>query len=758
MAPRDHAKLIHDIGEISALITAASDLDGLLQRIVDTTATHMNADVCSVYLYDEAAQILVLRATHGLLPASVGTVRLRPGEGLTGQAFSEQRVLCEADAPRNPHYRHFPGIGEEPFRSFMAVPILRGRRPVGAMTLQSVRVAQFTPEDAQVFRAITTQLATTIEMARLLLALEQPAAAAPTPPPTATLLIKGRIGSEGVAVGESEQVRHPSLEDIRALVTGDGQTVTDFHHAVQATEEQLEHLERVANERMSDVTAAIFTAQLLMLRDQSWLRAMEARIAEGTPPAEAVYREVLAYVQRFDRIEDAYIREKRYEVMDVGRRLLGNIVRHRDGETRFEGRIAIARELLPSEVLKLGLEKVAGFVLLSTGVTSHAAVLAHSLDLPLLIVDEPRLLHLRNGTRLVLDATQGNLVIEPGAEVEQRFREQAELRKHAVHLGERMREETHTRDGTRVHLLANINLLADIEVAHSYKAEGVGLYRTEFPFLIRNDLPSEEEQVRVYRRLVEGMTGREITFRTLDVGGDKTLSYFDYGAEPNPFLGLRSIRFSLRHREIFLAQVRAILRAAHDAEIRIMFPMISSPDELDSAAAAVAECRAALAQEGIPACSHVRIGMMLEVPSVLELIDELATQAEFFSIGTNDFIQFMLAVDRTNANVADMYLPHHPAVLRGLARAVSGILRNQREVTVCGDMAHDPRCVRFLLGIGVRRFSLAARYLPRIQECLGTVDLAEAQDFAQRLLRESTVAGTIRIIAEACASDPPAKP
>ena len=294
--------------------------------------------------------------------------------------------------------------------------------------------------------------------------------------------------------------------------------------------------------------------------------------------------------------------------------------------------------------------------------------------------------------------------------------------------------------------MANINLLADVEVARAYKAEGIGLYRTEFPFMIRNDLPSEEEQLRIYRRLVEGMPGREITFRTLDVGGDKVLSYFDYAAEANPFLGLRSIRFSLRHRDVFLQQVRAILRAAHDIEVRIMFPMISSPDELDAAADVVDECRDALRREGTPACRHVQLGMMLEVPSVLEMMDELARRAEFFSIGTNDFVQYMLAVDRTNVNVADLYVPHHPAVLRGLHRAIAGALRHGRDVSVCGDMAHDPRFVRFLLGIGVRKFSMSARYLPRVQEAIFATHLDEAQSFARRLLAESSVSGTTRVL------------
>jgi phosphotransferase system enzyme I (PtsP) len=202
----------------------------------------------------------------------------------------------------------------------------------------------------------------------------------------------------------------------------------------------------------------------------------------------------------------------------------------------------------------------------------------------------------------------------------------------------------------------------------------------------------------------------------------------------------------LRHRDVFLQQVRAILRAAHDIEVRIMFPMISSPDELDAAADVVDECRDALRREGTPACRHVQLGMMLEVPSVLEMMDELARRAEFFSIGTNDFVQYMLAVDRTNVNVADLYVPHHPAVLRGLHRAIAGALRHGRDVSVCGDMAHDPRFVRFLLGIGVRKFSMSARYLPRVQEAIFATHLDEAQSFARRLLAESSVSGTTRVL------------
>jgi phosphotransferase system enzyme I (PtsP) len=744
---RNHSKLICDIGELSSIISDAADLDGLLQRIVNTVAAHMDADVCSVYLLNEEKNELVLHATKGLLPSSVGSVRLRPGEGLTGLAFAQRQPVCEGDASRHPNYRFFPGIGEESYRSFVAVPIMRGRRGVGALTLQSLQPEHFTPEDVQAFRAITAQLATTIEMARLLLTMEGSARPPrPAAVPSELKMVHGRVGAEGCALGQTVQVRVPSLDDLRGAESSKSLDLADFRRAVQATDNELEALESSAGAQLSDVTSIIFSAQLLMLRDSSWLNAMENLITSGTPPAEAVHQVVVEYVARFERMENTYFQEKRYDVLDVGQRLLRNLLGRTEGTGVFEGRIVIAHELLPSEALKLGLQKVAGIVLLSGGVTSHAAVLARSLDLPLLIVDEPRLLELPDGTQVVLDGNLGNLFINPDANIERKFREKEESRLAALRVRDSLLEQTHTRDGTRVVLLANINLIADVAVAHSYKAEGVGLYRSEFPFMIRNDFPNEEEQLRVYRRLVEGMFGRETTFRTLDMGGDKMLSYFDYGAQANPFLGLRSIRFSLRHRDVFLQQIRAMLRSAWDTEIRIMFPMISSVDEFSSAAEAVAECQAALAREDLPACPKVHLGMMIELPSVLELMPELCNHAEFFSIGTNDFIQYMLAVDRTNENVADLYMPHHPAVLRGLARAVQAPLSVGRDVSVCGDMAHDPRFVPFLLGIGVRKFSLDARYLPRIQECIGTTDLGEARELTARLLSESTVSGTAKLL------------
>ncbi|NTV28581.1 MAG: phosphoenolpyruvate--protein phosphotransferase [Candidatus Omnitrophica bacterium] len=743
---RDHSKLICDIGELTALFTDAANLDTLLQNIVDMAALHMAADVCSVYLFEEQSRELVLKATHGLLPGSVGQVRLRVGEGLTGTAFSELRAVCEGDAARHPGYRFFPGIGEEQYCSFLAVPILRGRNSIGVMTLQSVRKNYFSPDDINVFRAITSQLATVIEMARLLLSLGRtPESAAATATDAAGLkFVKGLVGAEGFALGESLVVTPLSLDDFGDSDFRDDLTAEDLHRAVVAAEKELMEMQLAVEKKLQDVSSFIFSAQILMLKDQGMLGAMESLISQGRTPPEAVRQVVGQYVARFDRMSNEYVREKRYDVMDVGRRILQHLAGHQDGGGHHAAKVVIIRELLPSDVLKLSLQNVAGVVLLSGGVTSHVAVLSRSLNIPLVIADESRLLALPNGTRIMLDGSQGNIFIDPDDEVVQKFREKEELRANVAQVRAKMLDQTRTRDGVRVTLLANINLLGDIAIARDFKAEGIGLYRTEFPFMVRSTFPTEEEQYLIYRRLVEGMKGREITFRTLDIGGDKMLSYYDYSKEANPFLGLRSIRFSLRHREIFVQQLRAILRAGFDSGVRIMFPMISSLDEFEAARTVVRECLAALKAEGKPHQSHPVIGMMVELPSVLEVIDELAVQAEFFSVGTNDLIQYMLAVDRTNEKVADLYLPHHPAVLRSLKRVAEAALRHGRDLSVCGDMAHDPRYVPFLVGIGVRKFSLDARYLAKVQACITALDTREAEAFAAGLLRGATLGETAR--------------
>jgi phosphotransferase system enzyme I (PtsP) len=732
----ENSKLIRDIDELTALFTNATNLNTLLQNIVGMIVSYMQVDACLLYLFDDNTQMLTLKASKGLEGDSIGKARLKPGEGLVGIAFKELRAVCEGDTAKHPG-----------FHSFLAIPILRGQNRIGVMMLQSVKKDYFSDEDINIFRTIISPLVTTIEMAKLLFSFDHPQTnPVVEPKPTKLKFVQGRVGAEGFAFGDSAVFLPLSLGDFNAPERRKPLTVDDFHRAVVLTEKELQEMQKAVEKKLLDVVALIFSAQIMMLKDQAMIGAMEAMISQGIPPQDAVRAVVAQYVTRFDQMTNEYVREKRYDVIDVGRRLLTNMFGRTDSREQYASKVVIVRELLPSDVLKLSLQNVAGIVLLSGGITSHVAILARSLNIPLVIVDEPQLLNLKNGSSILLDGAMGNISIEPSQDVIRTFRERQAAHADVARIQKGLLAETRMKDGTRVVLLANINILADLAVAKAFKAEGVGLYRTEFPFLLRGDFPSEEEQFIIYRRLVEDMKGHEITFRTLDIGGDKMLSYFDNSKEANPFLGLRSIRFSLKHMDIFICQIRAILRASFDADVRIMFPMISSVEEFVAARDLVMESVVALKAEGKPHQGQPEIGAMIEVPSILEVIDELALQADFLSIGTNDLIQYMLAVDRTNEKVADCYFPHHPAVLRGMKRVADAAHRHQRDISVCGDMAHDPRYIPFLIGIGIRKYSLDVRYLPKIQQRIAAIDAQKAEMFATELLGKANVNETARLL------------
>ena len=346
-----------------------------------------------------------------------------------------------------------------------------------------------------------------------------------------------------------------------------------------------------------------------------------------------------------------------------------------------------------------------------------------------------------------MDAETGNLYVRPGPTVVERFRESDRTRRAAALHAGLMLPETRTADGARVRLLANINLLSEASIARDLKAEGIGLYRTEFPFLIRANFPAEEEEYRIYRRLCDAMPGKPVTFRTLDIGGDKVPAYWEIAGEPNPQLGLRSIRFSLRHPEQLRQQVRAILRAgAETPQIKIMFPMISGLDEFTRARELVLESIEELRRDGLSHHGSPALGAMIEVPALLEIVDELVQIADFLSVGTNDFVQYLLGVDRMNEQVAYAYRPEHPSVLRALKRLADAAARAGREISVCGEMASDPDLMPFLLGVGIHTLSADPQHLPELQRRIGETALADARTYAGALLAEPTLAGVQRAI------------
>ncbi|UCG07045.1 MAG: phosphoenolpyruvate--protein phosphotransferase [Desulfobacterales bacterium] len=743
---RRHLHLLCDISELAALLIGSENIQSFFQQAVELVARHMDADVCSIYLFDDVSQELVLEATMGLNPEAVGQIRMKIGEGLVGTTFQQLKPLNEGYASGHPNFKYFKEAQEDPFDSFLAVPILRGEEKIGVLVVQHKTRNYFDEVDVMAMRAIASQLAVAVGNARLLIGNIRLREKLPHDHriPEDLEYVEGEVASQGFALAQATTFDRRQGALVSIAIDSDCEySLRDFHQALQATAAQLQDLQYRFSQRLPESASLIFTAHLMILKDVRFAGEMENLIKSGVPPPEAIKRVTQHYVELYSSSPHPYTKEKTHDVQDLAGRILRNLV-HGVEEDPFlsENRIVIAPELYPSDVLKLASEDIKGIILVGGGVTAHVSLLARSLQIPMIIANRSELLHIPEGTPVIMDAEIGGIYVQPSDDIILRYESRKQIELKAETLSNEVSPTTLTRDGARIKLLANINLLHDLELARELKAEGIGLYRSEFPFLFRSALPSEEEQYVIYRKLFDGMPGNVVTIRTLDLGGDKLLIYSNARGEANPALGLRAIRFSFRHREIFNQQLRAILRAATEAEnARIMFPMISSLDEFREAKQAVYDCMQELARKKLPYHQTPFIGALIEIPAVVEIIDDLVAESDFLSIGTNDFVQYLLAVDRANEKVSEFFRPDHPSVLRGLAKISKAANAQQKELSICGEMAHEPAYIPFLLGIGVQIFSVYPKFLPSVQKIICGFTMSDAQIYADQLLAEKTLKG-----------------
>ena len=740
---KDKVDMICDIAELTRLFEQSRGLTGFLHSAISVIAWHMRAAVCSIYLYDERSQELVLAANQGLNKDFVGKLRLKLGEGLVGASLKELRSIREGRANQSQPFKYVPGLNEEKYEAFLAVPIVRGITRIGVLAVQDPQANYFSARDEKAFKAIAQQLATVIENAKLLLEIhkftEQTAPAKPAE--LAELrFVKGASAGEGIVRGTAVVITHQGYDMLTAVAPTRDETrehaLERFEKALAETERQLTELQTRMEEQMADIASLIFSAHLLILQDEQFSGSMREQVSEGSAPERAVATVVNQFIELFSKNSNPRLQEKVQDLKDLGHRLLQNLSPTPGHEADYQGQVVITGDILPSDVLKLAAQRAEGLLIVHGGTTAHVAILARSLQLPVIFVDEKRLLKVPDGTRIIMDANQGTLFVDPDEAIQANYdKALAHDKARLAELRALVQPATTTLDGTAVSLMANINLLSDLKVAVDFKSEGVGLYRSEFPFIVRSAFPSEEEQVNIYRRIADAMKGRDIVLRTLDVGGDKLLPYGDHQAEANPFLGLRAIRFTLRNLPVFTAQLRAMLRACPDEHLHIMFPFISSLDDFEQAQRITRDCIRDLEQEGVPHNPNPKLGAMVELPAAVEIIDELAEAADFLCIGTNDLIQYTLAVDRTNERVQSLYIGHHPAVLRSLKRIADGCARHDIPLSICGDMAMDRKLVPFLLGIGLRILSMDPRHLPEVQQRIGKLSLPQCQSMAATLLR-----------------------
>ncbi|MDC7220929.1 MAG: phosphoenolpyruvate--protein phosphotransferase [Spirochaetales bacterium] len=740
---RRKIELICSIAELSGLFHGEKGTKRFLEKVVKTVSRHMKSEVCSVYLYDEKRKKLNLVSTEGLNRDLTGNLTLSFGEGLVGTTMKEMRTILEADGTLHPRFKSIENSFEENFKAFLAVPIMRGLNRIGVLVLQHSQKGYFDSTDARALEAIAGQLAATLENARLLMDISRKEQEANQPGETESRLFKGKKVVAGVSQGQifymddSHKEGHLSPEDQKLYRDG----IDAFREAVKKAECQLLELQEKMNEELSDIASMIFSAHLLMLQDEAFSGQMAKLIEEDNlPPCLAVEQVVNSYVEIFTASDNSRLQEKVQDVRDLGHRILRNLSHKEQQPGNYRNQIIIAGDLLPSELLKLTAQKAEGIVLMGGGASAHISILAKSLAVPLIYLEDEDVLTLPEYTDAILDANQGNLIILPDEETIEHYEKQSRTARELKEMGASVLDQTHTADGTRIFLRAAINLLNDVKAAREIKAEGVGLYRSEFPFLIRSDFPSEEEQYRVYKKVFDGMEeGHPITLRTLDVGGDKILSYMPENQGENPFLGLRAIRFLLQNKKVFVGQLKAMLRAGEGRDLRIMFPLVSSVDDYRAAVRMVKKSMEFLDRDGFSYNKYPKLGMMIELPSAVMLIDQLTAEADFLSIGTNDLVQYLLGVDRTNSSVASFYQGEHPAVLRAVKTVVDGALKNDCAYSICGNLTNEKHMIYFFLGVGVRSITIEPHRLPELQEFISKIDLKKAREDSEKILTFSTV-------------------
>ncbi len=755
--------LLEDVGTV---IGESGDIRSTVGRIVHLVADRLDMEVCSLYRLTAGTQQLVLLATKGLDPASVGSVSMGVDEGLTGFAIEKGEPVMAIDALAHPRYKYFPETGEEKYHSFLGVPIFEKREALGVLVVQTSRRRRFTRDEVRLLKAVVVPIGGLLAQLSLLESLEskeeerrgyqermldavkrlqayereQPSARKPQP--ATAVRLTGWPAAPGFGIGRAHLLApEVSFAGIPAKrPRGAKAELRRYQQAVKRSVEELERLKAHVQTSFPEIDAALFDAQRLMLTDASFGSRVAAQVTDGATAESALERVVGEMVAEFAGLADAYMQERALDIKDIGQRVLRNLLGVAERDRSFASAVVlVAPELSLSDIMWIEREQLKGLVMGTGGVTSHASILAKSLEIPT-VVGVERLEEIHEGDHLIADGNAGSVYVNPSIEVLREYeRLRLEYRTFNRELDSLRTLPAETRDGCRISLGANIGLLGDLAVARRHGADRVGLYRTEIAFLSHRDFLTEAEQVMLYERVVRSAESLPLTIRTLDLGADKYPPYLHVPREANPFLGWRSIRISLEMTEMFKVQLRAILRASAFGPVRLMFPMISSLEEIRRSKDLVEEARDELRREGHAFDPDLPIGVMVEVPSAVQLADHLIAEVDFFSIGTNDLIQYLLAVDRNNRKVASLYEPLHPAVLRAVSSTVRCAAAAGKPVSLCGEMAADPVCTLVLIGLGLRDMSMSAFFIPVIKRLIRAVDLSAAERLAEEVCAMATV-------------------
>ena len=700
-------------------VNAADSLEDALALIVAQVRAAMHTDVCTIYLHDKATQKLVFRATEGLNSEKVGQFGLGFDEGLVGWVATREEPLNLEDASAHPQFQLVEGLGEEPFNAFLGAPIVHQRDLLGVLVVQQGDHRRFSEDEEAFLITVSAQLAGLIAHAELAGVIRESAMVPEDAEGGARL--SGVAACSGIGIGIAAWVSpHADLQTVPSRESSDRRVeLKAFREALASVRSDIQQVAENLEEELGPEDRALFGVYLSILDDSALGGEVAALIRAGEWAQGALSEVMLRHIRHFERMEHSYLRERAVDVRDLGTRVLGYLQDANRQEVDYpDATVLVAEELTASALGEIPREKLVGIVSMRGSANSHTAIVARAMGIPAVVGVEDLPLKQLPDRQLVVDGYNGRVYVNPHPDLLSRFEgllaEDEALFEELAPLAE---QPAATSDGHAVPLWVNTGVAADVQRAREFGAEGVGLYRTEVSFLLRDRFPSEEEQRHLYREQLEALHPSPVTMRTLDIGGDKALPYFPI-EESNPFLGWRGIRVTLDHPEIFLTQVRAMLKANEGLDnLRILLPMVTAIDELRSARELILRCHSEVISEGFSAALPP-IGVMIEVPAAVYLAGPLAEEAGFLSVGSNDLTQYLLAVDRGNARVADLYQALHPAVLAALRDIIDAAHHYDKSVSICGELAGDPRAAPLLVAMGFDQLSMNAGSLSVIKRVL----------------------------------------
>ncbi|HGF7530300.1 MULTISPECIES: phosphoenolpyruvate--protein phosphotransferase [Vibrio] len=720
--------MLSQLRDIVEQVSKVEDVYQALDIFVKQTCEAMSTECCTVYLANEEMHRLELMATQGL-KFKGDKIHIDFDEGLVGLVKRSAEPINLAEASKHPSFKYFKQLGEEVYHSFLGTPIIYRKQVLGVLVVQQKSPRLFSEMEVSFLVTLAAQLAVLVAHAQTQghwrLSKKQQA-------------ITGVAASSGVAIGEFWwDDTQPDLSEVLPASALD----PDFEQEriALAVESALADFRRMRKKLDGDINKealAIFDLFTHLLNDPMLRKDLKAQIQKGDRADWALRQVVESYSNRFARMSDVYLRERAQDIRELGQRLLFFLLNTETNQPKIDKPvILVVRELTASVLAALPKDKLLAVVSLEGAANSHAAILSRALGIPAVMGVSINLRDL-NGKKGIVDGYSGKLFISPSKTILSEYRALAnEERELSRMVNDAIREPACTLDGARIELLLNAGLSADTSIAVNQGVDGVGLYRTEISFLLQHRFPSEEEQTQQYRHVLNTYPHQRVVMRTLDIGGDKPLPYLPI-EEDNPFLGWRGIRFTLDHPDIFIIQLRAMLRAsAESGNLSILLPMISGAKELDDALKFIYQAYQEVSQQD-PRVVMPQIGIMLEVPSMLYLLPLIADKIDFVSVGTNDLTQYLLAVDRNNARVADVYESMHPAVVMALKQIQQICTTHQIPVCVCGELAGDPIGALLLIGLGYTTLSMNTSNVAKVKYLVRHSELAELTQLAEQALSQ----------------------